>query len=167
MDNYSDQPTETSTKHDSVRPADGKRTDQKMSDRNVRGEFPRFMFVRRRDIELKAGLLLAGNLILDEAKPRDGEAPPDLMKQEVPAIVQRLTEMAQSALLPDDAMVIGWRGGREPVNAVDIDDDALLAAWAKGRLSIVLRIDPREDADDLRIDGDVFQQFGFIPNENR
>ena len=89
------------------------------------------------------------------------------MKQEVPAIVQRLTEMAQSALLPDDAMVIGWRGGREPVNAVDIDDDALLAAWAKGRLSIVLRIDPREDADDLRIDGDVFQQFGFIPNENR
>ena len=166
MDDYSDQRTETSTKHDSVGPADGKRTDQKMSDQNVRGEFPRFMFVRRRDIELKAGLLLAGNLILDEAKPRDGEAPPDLMKQEVPAIVQRLTEMAQSALLPDDAMVIGWRGGREPVNAVDIDDDALLAAWAKGRLSIVLRIDPR-DADDLRIDGDVFQQFGFIPNENR
>ena len=73
--------------------------------------------------------------------------------------------MAQSALLPDDAMVIGWRGGREPVNAVDIDDDAAGSLRAKGRLSIVLRIDPRED--DLRIDGDVFQQFGFIPNENR
>jgi hypothetical protein len=71
MDNYSDQTTGTSIKHNSVRPADGKMTDQKMSDQNVRGEFPRFIFVRRRDIELKVGLLLAGNLILDEAKPRD------------------------------------------------------------------------------------------------
>jgi hypothetical protein len=100
MDNYSDQTTGTSIKHNSVRPADGKMTDQKMSDQNVRGEFPRFIFVRRRDIELKVGLLLAGNLILDEAKPRNGAALPDLMKQEVPAIVQRLTEMAQSARSP-------------------------------------------------------------------
>jgi hypothetical protein len=135
-----------------------------MSSQAARDEFPRFVFVGRSDIELGAGFILAGNLILDEPK-LSGEDLPDLMEQEVPAIVQGLTEMAQSALLPDDAMVIGWRGGRQPVNAVDIDDDALMGAWAKGRLSVVVRIDPREDADDLRIDSDVLRQFGLTPNE--
>ena len=94
------------------------------------------------------------------ARPR-----PKGMRREAQSIVRRLTKTAQSGLLPDDGMAFGWRGGREPVNAVDTDDDTLMAAWAKDRLCIVVRVDPREETGVPRIDSDVLRQFGLTPKK--
>lgn len=122
----------------------------------MRGEFPFFVFERSRDIELEAGFILAGSLVIDEPKPVKGEHPPEQVTEAANAIIQKLTEMAQSALLPDDAIIYGWRDGLKPVNAVD--NDELIAAWAKERICIAVRID-------LRTDGHL--RLGFIPTKNR
>jgi hypothetical protein len=125
-----------------------------MSERPI---YPAFVFFRRHDIELESGLLLAGQLIVDFAA---SEEPTRRQQQMVREMVQQLTDHAQSGRMPNDAQVIGWRDGRKPANAVDVDDDALMTAWAKDRLIIAVRVDPRNDGL-MRIDSDMRRQAGL------
>jgi hypothetical protein len=46
-----------------------------------------------------------------------------------------------------------------PANAVDIDDDALMQAWAKDCARAEIRVSPPEDAGVLRITCEEFQQL--------
>jgi hypothetical protein len=120
---------------------------------------PVFVFKRRRDIEHEAGLILAGHLIVDVPKSR--KKPKQREQQMIVEIVQRLTAQAQSGQMPDDAIVYGWPGGCRPANAVDVDNDALMASWAKERLVIGVRVDPRNDGY-VRLDSDILRQIGLV-----
>jgi hypothetical protein len=120
--------------------------------------FPLFIFERRSHVEREAGFILAGQLIVDipnRKKPKRRE------QRLVTEIVQRLTAAAQSGQMPDDALIYGWPGGCRPAKAVDVDDDALMASWAKDRAVIGVRVDPRTD-DYLRIDSDMALQMGLV-----
>jgi hypothetical protein len=118
--------------------------------------FPTFVFMRQRDIERETGLSLAGKLIID--LPQSDEDPNRREKQMVRDIVQRL--IAEARQMPDNAIVFGWHGGARPANAIDVDDDALMRAWAETRLTIALRIDPRNDGF-MRIDSETRRQAGL------
>jgi hypothetical protein len=125
---------------------------------------PAFVFVRRHDIELEAGFILAGRLIVD--LPNEGEATQHEQEM-VSAIVQQLTADAQSGKLSDaNDLVVGWRSpdGCPPENAADIDDDALMASWAKDRLAITVRVDPRNDGY-VRLDSDIIRQLDLPRDE--
>jgi hypothetical protein len=120
---------------------------------------PVFVFGRRRDIERETGLILAGQLIVDipkNTKPRRRH------QRMIADIVQML--IARAGEMPEDAMVVGWPGEHRPANAVDVNDDALMASWAKDRTVIVLRIDPRNDGY-LRIDSDMLLQAGLLKRQ--
>jgi len=119
---------------------------------------PLFVFARRRDIEIETGLILAGQLIVDLPKRKK---PKRRHQQMIAEIVQRLTAEARSGQMPDDVLVIGWHGGRRPDNAIDVDNDALMAAWAKERVVIGVRVDPRNDGL-LRIDSDMALQMDLV-----
>jgi len=123
---------------------------------------PVFVFMRRHDIERETGLILAGQLIVDIPKSR--KKPRRREQQMVAKIVQRLTAAAQSGQMPDDAIVYGWPGRSRPANAVDVDDDALMASWAKERVVIGVRIDPRNDGY-LRIDSDMMLQMDLMKHQ--
>jgi hypothetical protein len=119
---------------------------------------PLFIFARRRDIERETGLILAGQLIVDIPKRRK---PKRREQQMLAAIVQQLTAQAQSGQIPDDAIVYGWPGGCRPANAVDVDDDVLMASWAKERMVVGVRVDPRNDGY-LRVDSDMLLQMDLV-----
>jgi hypothetical protein len=119
-------------------------------------EMPLFIFRRRHDIELEARFTLAGILIIDVPKQLKLKRRRQRMLTD---IIQQLTHRAQSGQMPDDAIVFGWRNGCRPPNADDItSNNELIASWAKDRLSIVVRVDPR-NAGLLRIDSDMARQL--------
>jgi hypothetical protein len=122
-------------------------------------EMPLFIFVRRSDIERETGLILAGQLIVDI--PKKTKKPKRRQQQMINEIMQQLTDGARSGQLPADTIVYGWRGGCRPANAVDVDNDALMAAWAKERIVIAVRVDPRNDGH-VRVDSDMALQMGLV-----
>jgi len=74
-----------------------------------------------------AQIAVLPSLYLDGPK-LNGAGLPKKTRKEADAIVPRLTKAAQPGAAAQDVIAIGWRGGRESVNAVDTDDDALMAA---------------------------------------
>jgi len=59
-------------------------------------------------------------------------------------IVKQLTERPHQ--MPDDAIVYGWPNNSRPANADEtINNDELMTNWAKTRLAIEVRVDPRND----------------------
>jgi hypothetical protein len=119
---------------------------------------PAFIFTRRHDIEVEAGFILAGTLIVD-LPPRE---PTEDESQMVAAIVQQLLDAAQSGQLPDDAMIYGWHGGTRPPNHdAIVDDDKLMAAWAKDRCRITVRVAPRSDGQTVRVDRDIMRKMNL------
>ena len=118
--------------------------------------FPYFVFHRRRDIEVECGLILAGLLLVNE--PREKKMRKKL-EQTIGQIIEQLTEVV--AKDPNHGLIFGWSGGRKPANAVDTSDDSIMGAWAKDRLSIEVRVDPRSDGL-MRIDSDTLRQLGLI-----
>jgi hypothetical protein len=121
---------------------------------------PVFVFGRRRDIELKTGLILAGQLIVDipkHTKPKKRD------RQMIVAIVQKLTATARAGEMRDDEIVYGWPNGRCPDNADEImNNDALMASWAKTRIVIAVRVDARSDAK-IRLDSDMVREVTGWP----
>jgi hypothetical protein len=93
---------------------------------------PFFVFARRRDIEREMGLVLAGRLFVDISNRKK---PKRWQQRSIANIVQGLTKEARSGQMPDGAVVYGWAGGCKPTNAVDVHDDAVMAAWAKSTSS--------------------------------
>jgi hypothetical protein len=119
---------------------------------------PVFVFGRRSDIERETGLILAGQLIVDIPKTKK---PKRRQQRMIVEIVERLSAAARSGQMPADAMVYGWPGGCRPANAVDVHNNALMAAWAKDRITIAVRIDPRNDGH-LRLDSDMLLEMGLV-----
>jgi len=124
---------------------------------NATSIMPAFVFVRRRDVELEGGYILAGQLIVDipktkKLKKRD--------EQEIHRIIERLT--ADVPRMPPDeaAVVFGWRGGVRPPSAVDTTNDKIMGAWAQRSLTIGLRVDPRKDGNPS-VDSDMLWQMGL------
>jgi hypothetical protein len=118
-------------------------------------QMPACVFIRRRDIELEAGLILAGQLVVDLPKNAGSTRHHQEM---VASIIQGLLTEVRSGQIPDDAVVTGWHGGCRPDNAVDVFDDALMAAWAETRLVVAVRVDPRSDGR-IRVDSDMQRQM--------
>jgi hypothetical protein len=119
--------------------------------------FPAFIFARRRDIEIEAGLTLAGNLVVDIPKGPVGRDQEQMIRK----IMDRLYAEVRSGRMGDDALICGWPGGAKPANAVDTRDDARMAGWAEGRVTIAVRIDSRDDGM-VRIDSDIARQLGLM-----
>jgi len=119
---------------------------------------PVFAFLRRRDIELEVGLVLAGKLVVDIPKTTK---PKRRHQRLINEIVERLTESTRTKQMPDDAVVYGWPGNQRPANAVDVDNDELMANWAKTRIVCEVRVDPRNDGM-VRINSDALRQMGII-----
>jgi hypothetical protein len=118
---------------------------------------PAFVFWRRRNIELEEGFILAGRLFMDiprRAKLKGAD------RRMIATIVRKLTEKAQSDQMPDDAIVYGWGDGLRPPNADAItSNNEVMAAWARNRLVIEVRVDPRSDGL-MRVDSDLARQLG-------
>src|SRR2546422_11765885 len=115
---------------------------------------PAFIFVRRRDIEIETGLVLAGSLIVDLPKQTK---PKRRHRRMVAELMQRFIAEAQAGRMPDDAIVYGWPNGQRPADADEtIDNDELMTSWAKTRIVIAVRIDPRNDSM-IRIDSDLLR----------
>jgi hypothetical protein len=122
---------------------------------------PAFIFGRRRDIELEAGFVLAGSLIVDIPKRAKAAKLKRRHERMITNIVEQLIDMARSGQMPDDAIIFGWPRGIRPTNADDIvDNDKLMAAWARERIQIAIRIDPRNDGL-IRMDSDIARQIGL------
>jgi hypothetical protein len=118
---------------------------------------PAFMFGRLRDVEIEAGLILAGTLVVDLPKDRE---PKRKQKRMVYEIVQRLTMAAQAGQLGDEAF--GWRDGRRPDNAdAFVKSEEAKANWANSHLTIAVRVDLRDDGM-LRIDSNLRKQMGLL-----
>jgi hypothetical protein len=99
---------------------------------------PAFVFARRRDIELTAGFILAGRLVMDVPKPAEGvgRKMPKHVARKVDEIIRVLATRALSGRTPDYTVAYGWPGECKPPNAVATDDDAVMTAWANTRLVI-------------------------------
>jgi hypothetical protein len=119
---------------------------------------PVFAFARRSDVKRENGLILAGQLIVDIPKSKKLKR---RHQQMIADIIRRLTTAARSGQMAYNAVVYGWSGGSRPANAVDVHNDTLMAAWAKDRIAIAVRIDPRND-DYLRLDSDVLLQMRVL-----
>ena len=122
---------------------------------NTNKVFPGFAFQRRRHVELEANLLLAGQLIVDiprALKEKRGH------RRMVEDIVQTLVEHRRSGIMPDDAMVYGWRDGKRPANAVDVKNDEIMKAWVDRSLIIALRVDD-DRRDYVVADSDLMRQL--------
>ena len=118
-----------------------------------------FMFGRRRDIELETGLLLAGMLVVD--LPKDAKLK-RRHRRMIGEIVQRLSAAARSGQMQDATIVFGWRDGRRPDNAdAFVNSDEAQTNWAKDRLTIAVRVDPRDDGK-VRMDSDLLWQLGLV-----
>jgi hypothetical protein len=76
-------------------------------------------------------------------------------------IIQRLSAIAQSGRMPNDALIYGWPGDCRPANAVDTNNDEIMTAWVDRSLVIGVRVDPRGDTNSLRIDSDMMRQCGL------
>jgi hypothetical protein len=122
-----------------------------------------FAFFRRRDMERETGLILAGQLIVDI--PKGTEKPKRRQMRMIKKIVEQLTAEARSGRMPDDALIYGWPDGRRPADADEtVDNDELMASWAKTRIAIAVRVDARNDGM-VRIDSDLRRQMetvGFV-----
>jgi hypothetical protein len=119
--------------------------------------FPLFVFIRRRAIEIETGLALAGILVVDIPKGQMGPRQEQMVRE----IMDRLYAAVRSGRMGDDAVINGWPGGVKPANAVDMRDDARMAAWADRSAKIAVRIDERDDGT-VRIDSDIARQLGLI-----
>ena len=126
----------------------------------IKQVMPVFAFMRRHDIELETGLVLAGTLIVDIPKKTKLESHHQTM---IALIIQHLTEWAKSGHMPHDGTAYAWPSGHRPPNADEItDNDALMASWAKERIIVAVRIDPLDDGM-LRVDGDMKKAIGHRP----
>ena len=121
---------------------------------------PAFVFERLRHIEIEAGFILAGHLVIDFPEHRT------LRKRDqrwLGWVIRELIAMTQSGSMPDEALIYGWPGdGGRPANAVDTADFAVMTAWANRSLRIGVRIDPRTDGL-MRIDSDMLAQLELGP----
>jgi hypothetical protein len=119
---------------------------------------PAFIFQRYRHIELDGDFIFAGQLVVDIPK---GEKLKPSLERRIQYIIECLLHMVQDGEMPEDAFLWGWPGatgladGDPPPDAQEIiEDDALIAAWAKDRLLIAVNVD--------HLDSDIMWQMGMV-----
>lgn len=126
--------------------------------------FPAFVFDRRSEIEREQGYLLAGQLFI-ELPGAAGKEPSQLNKRHkrlIVDLISRLKQSAASGQMPANSVLIGWRGGRKPENAVDTDDNVAMAPWLDRCVVIALRI-AESLGDEIAVDSDLMRQLGLGP----
>jgi hypothetical protein len=123
---------------------------------------PMFVFHRRRDVELEAGFILAGQLIVDIPKKGNMTKLKRRDQRMVNEIIQKLTDECRSGRMSADALIYGWQGGVRPANAVDTSNEEIMTAWVKRSIVIGVRVDPRNDGL-MRVDSDQMRQMGLKP----
>jgi hypothetical protein len=114
--------------------------------------FPVYLFERRHEDEVEAqgALLLAGELFYNAF----GKRPKRRGWLEIEEIIRGLTADAKTGRLPD--VVIGWPGsGERPPNAVDTNEEALMAPWFDRAFKVEVRCSIQSAAlgvsDDARV----------------
>ena len=144
-----------------------KEREQAMSEDNMQEPiFPWFVFGRLRHVELETGLMLAGQLIVDV--PSD--TPSENDRAMVRDIIEHLAVMVSEGMMSNDAFLVAWGDKKRTANRrrADIEDDAIMAAWAKRSLTIALRVEARRESEgppeSLPIDSDLLRQIGMMKN---
>jgi hypothetical protein len=120
--------------------------------------FPFLYFARDCEAEREAGFKLAGKLILDV--PKDHPRSQQFAEMLDDIIAQIRSHIGESS---DYVEIAGWSGGVKPENAVNTDDDELMAAWAKDCLQIAIRVDNGPPGDHLRLDRGLLPGLGGGP----
>lgn len=124
---------------------------------NGRPVMPAFLFVRQSQVELEAGYILAGHLIVGIPK-RSTLGRRD--RRMIAEIIDHLKAAALSGALPANGHSIGWHGAR-PADAVARDDAQAWTAWEKRCTAISVRVDPRQDRF-ARVAREALKQEGVI-----
>jgi hypothetical protein len=119
---------------------------------------PIFAFLRRRDIELEGGYILAGNLVIGDLPKQAKQNKKN--KRRVAALVQKLSDLARAGHDLGD-MMFGWPDEADPSDRIDTNDDAVMSAWARKVLIVAVRIDPRAASAGMRVDSDILRQLGL------
>lgn len=105
---------------------------------------PLWVFARHRDREIETGLILAGKLHVDIPKTTKLKKRHHRLIKE---IHERLLDMLRDGYLSDYAVIHAWPKGQRPANHNEIvDNDELMAAWAKERLCAEIAIAPKSPA---------------------
>jgi hypothetical protein len=118
-----------------------------------------WLFQRRRDIEMEAGLVLAGQTIFDAP---DDQKISRKAKRQIKQAIGVLAWLARSGRLADFAVVARWLD-EPPSNASEfLDDDDMLGRWVADRYSIIVRVAP-PGSGKIPVDSDLLRQMGFRP----
>ena len=116
-----------------------------------------FVFLRQSEVEREGGYFLAGCLFVD--LPKDAESS-EGNQALVVSIIDGLLRQAIDGDLSD--VNIGCKRGDRFPDGLDVDDDAAMAAWAKDRLQIGVRVNPTDAmGDNILLDTVTLRQLGF------
>jgi hypothetical protein len=119
-----------------------------------------FVFERHRDIELEAGYVLAGILVVDLPKPDRMSAKVRAEAQQMTSeIILQLSKMAASGYMPEDAKIFCWKDGKDRPDEIT-EDAELMRAWRNDRLCIGVRTS--KDGK-FAADSGMMQAAGLMP----
>ena len=117
-----------------------------------------YVFERHHDIELEAGLVLAGILIIDLRKLVE-EAGTDIAQQMISEIIMQLSKMAEAGQMPEVAQIFWWADGKDRPDEIT-DDIELMRVWADDKVRIGVRAS--KDGN-FTADSGLLQAAGLMP----
>ena len=117
-----------------------------------------YVFERHHDIELEAGLVLAGILIIDLRRLVE-EAGTDIAQQMTSKIIMQLSKMAEAGQMPQVARIFWWADGKDRPDEI-IDDIELMRVWADDKVRIGVRAS--KDGN-FTADSGLLQAAGLMP----
>ena len=118
--------------------------------------YPAYFFVRDHDAEREVGFELAGLLFVNIPKSKKLKK---RQRLEMNYIVKQLYEDIKADPLTVIKCAL-WHGGQRPADAVDVNDDALMQAWADDLVCVAVEVDPGRGGD-MRIDSNLARQLGL------
>ena len=117
-----------------------------------------YVFERHHDIELEAGLVLAGILIIDLRRLVE-EAGTDIAQQMISEIIMQLSKMAEAGQMPEVAQIFWWADGKDRPDEIT-DDIELMRVWADDKVRIGVRAS--KDGN-FTADSGLLQAAGLMP----
>ena len=117
-----------------------------------------YVFERHHDIELEAGLVLAGILIIDLRRLVE-EAGTDIAQQMTSEIIMQLSKMAEAGQMPEVAQIFWWADGKDRPDEIT-DDIELMRVWADDKVRIGVRAS--KDGN-FTADSGLLQAAGLMP----
>ena len=117
-----------------------------------------YVFERHHDIELEAGSVLAGILIIDLRRLVE-EAGTDIAQQMISEIIMQLSKMAEAGQMPEVAQIFWWADGKDRPDEIT-DDIELMRVWADDKVRIGVRAS--KDGN-FTADSGLLQAAGLMP----